>query len=75
MSTKWTVIFSVLWVLVVMVGCISFILYQVETRAWPRYQADERAAAMGGPAGVITAVTLAPLWIYWAVKRRDARAR
>ena len=58
-----------------MAGCIAFIIYQVDTRAWPRYQADERAAAMGMPAAIFACVTLAPLWIYWAVKRRQRLGR
>ena len=75
MSTKWTIILSVVWVVVVMVGCIAFLIYQMESGAWPRYQSEERAAAMGTPAAIFTCITLAPLWIYWGVKRRQAMGR
>jgi hypothetical protein len=75
MSTKWTVVISVAWVVVVMVACVAFVIYQTETRAWPRYESDERAAALGQPAAIFTCVTLAPLWVYWGVKRRQRLAR
>jgi hypothetical protein len=72
-STKWTIIVSVLWVALVMVSCIGIIIYKVETRAWPSYQAEERAAAMGQPAALLACLALLPLWVYWGVKQRQRR--
>lgn len=75
MSTKWTVVISLIWVVFVMVACIAFGIYQTESGAWPRYEAEERMAALGRPAGIFTCLALAPLWIYWGAKRRQRMGR
>jgi hypothetical protein len=73
MSLKWTIILSVVWVLIVMIGCLAVLWYIWENRVWPRYGSEERIAAFGRGAGLFTAISLVPLWIYWAVQHRKRR--
>ena len=71
MSLKWTIIFSIIWVILVMTVCLGLLLYNAGHL--PQRQLDARAAAAGRGAGIFAAITLAPLWLYFAVQYRKRR--
>ena len=74
MSTKWTVIISILWIVVVMAVSLAMLFANSEWRYWTESQMKERTSGMANGAVIFLCVTLAPLWIYWGVKRRERLA-
>jgi sterol desaturase/sphingolipid hydroxylase (fatty acid hydroxylase superfamily) len=75
MSLKWTIIVSVLWVILMMAISLGMLWYLWENRVIPRSQFEARASQLGRGVGIFTAISLAPLWLYWAVKHRKAHAK
>lgn len=75
MSLKWTVIISVAWCVFVMAASLAGLWYLWEYRIWPRARFEERAGQVGSSVGILTAISLAPLWLYWAVQHRKRHAQ
>ena len=72
MSLKWAIIISIMWIMLVMAVCLGLLLYNAGNL--PQRQLNARAATAGRGAGTFVAVTLAPLWLYFAVQYRKRRS-
>jgi hypothetical protein len=71
MNTKWAIIATVGWIVLVMAGCLVFLAVAASNRA---ANLEERAEQLGSGAAVVTLIGCAAIWgIWFSQKRAPAR--
>ncbi len=73
MTTKYALLGSVVWLLLVFGVMLGILYYQWEYRVVPRARFEVHAQGWGRLAGLLATVGCLAIWIPWAVRKRRER--